>query len=447
MTIIGIRKEDKNRWERRAPLVPEEIKKLKENFGIKTVVESSSIRAFHDDEYVKAGAQVVDGVPDVPILFGVKEIPLHYFKKGGVYVFFAHVIKGQKHNMPMLKRMMELGCTLIDYEKITDEKGRRLVFFGKEAGQAGMLDTLWALGKRLEKEGFETPFSEIKRTVEYSGLEEAKRHLKEIGKRISENGLPEELSPLIVGFAGYGNVSQGAQEVFDELPHKEIEPGELEEFKKKGKHKKTELYKVVFKEEHIVELKEEFFSEKKNGEFDLFDYYNHPEKYKGVFSKYVPHLTVLMNCIYWDQRYPRLVTKKLIKEIYEKEVRPTFRVVGDISCDIEGAIEATIMTREPDAPVFIYNPFEDAVKDDLSERGLAIMAVDNLPAELPKESSTRFSKSLYPYVSAIAKADYSVPFEEIALPPEIKRAVILYKGELTPEYKYIEKFLSEEVKK
>ena len=443
MNVIGIRKEDKNRWERRVPIVPKQVKGLRETHGIETRVQYSPNRAFTDEEYKEAGATIVPDVPDAQVVFAVKEIPLQYFRKGHTYVFFAHVIKGQEYNMPMLRRMMELNCTLIDYEKITDEKGRRLVFFGREAGQAGMIDTLWALGRRLEYETAATPFSEVKRTIDYQGLKEAKAHLKELGERIVREGLLEKLCPLIVGFAGYGNVSRGAQEVFDVLPHEEISPEEVEHLKNKGEYSSNVLYKVVFKEEHMVELKEH--AKGRSEEFDLQDYYDHPEKYRGVFSKYVPHLTALMNCIYWEKRYPRLVTKARVKELYSSQEYPTFRVVGDISCDYEGSIEATMHSTDPGHPTFIYDPFRDTIIEKGQGRGLTIMAVDNLPAELPRESSIRFSEALYPFVASIANADYSVPFDGLDLALEVKRAVIIYHGELTPDYKYIQQFVEEEV--
>ncbi len=109
-----------------------------------------------------------------PVIFAVKEMPLDFFEPGKTYAFFAHVIKGQPYNMPMLQRMLDLGCNLIDYEKVSDEKGRRLIFFGRHAGIAGMIETLWPLGQRLDWEGIPTPFSQLRHTYEYKDLVEAK---------------------------------------------------------------------------------------------------------------------------------------------------------------------------------------------------------------------------------------------------------------------------------
>jgi alpha-aminoadipic semialdehyde synthase len=331
----------------------------------------------------------------------------------------------------MLKKMMELGCNLIDYEKITDEKGRRLVFFGKFAGLAGMIDTLWAFGQRIKSKGIDSYFSEIKKTIDYKNLDEAKNHLKIIGERIKKEGYPEKLAPIVIGFAGYGNVSMGAQEVLDNFPVKEISPKNISEIQKNFSNKL--IYKIVFKEEDIVKP----ISESK--EFDLQEYYTKPELYKTKFHNYINRLTILMNCIYWTKKYPRLVTKEFLNNNYGQDFK--LHVIGDISVDINGAIEFTEKVTTPDSPVFIYNPETENITDGYENNGVVVMAVDNLPCELPGESSKEFSDSLISFIPSIAKADFSVDFDKLSLPSEIKKAVILYHGKLTPDYSYINKFL------
>ncbi|MCK4426995.1 MAG: hypothetical protein KAW16_00775, partial [candidate division Zixibacteria bacterium] len=182
--LIGIRREDKNKWERRVPLTPEHVKELRENHSVEVWLQPSPIRIFSDEEYLKVGAKIAEDLSPCPVVLGVKEIPLHFFLPNKTYVFFSHVIKGQTYNMPMLKRMLELRCQLIDYEKVTDEKGRRLIFFGKHAGLAGMIDTLWALGQRLSWEKIPNPFERIKNAYKYKSLAEAKEEISEVGKKI-----------------------------------------------------------------------------------------------------------------------------------------------------------------------------------------------------------------------------------------------------------------------
>jgi len=321
---------------------------------------------------------------------------------------------------------------LIDYEKIADEQGRRLVFFGRYAGLAGMIDTLWAFGQRMKSKGIDSPFNEIKQTIQYTNhLPEIKEHFKQVEKKIEQDGIPESLTPLIVGFAGYGNVSKGAQEILDILPVKEISPKEIKTVY--DNPSKKCIYKVVFKEEDMVE------PISPDDSFDLQDYYNHPEKYQSIFEKYIPDLTILMNCIYWNNKYPRLATKDFVKNHAKANLR--LQVIGDISIDINGAIEFTEKATSPDNPVFVYDPLTNSICDGYKGNGIVVMGVDNLPCELPKESSQAFSESLLPFVPAIVKANFSGDFESLALPFEIKNAVILHRGKLTPNYWYINKFL------
>jgi saccharopine dehydrogenase (NAD+, L-lysine-forming) len=439
---IGIRREDKSRWERRVPVTPEDAQKLKEEHDVEVWVQPSPIRVFSEEEFTQAGAIVQEDLSPCPVVFAVKEMPLDFFEPGKTYVFFAHVIKGQPYNMPMLKKMLDLGCNLIDYEKVTDEKGRRLIFFGRHAGIAGMIDTLWALGQRLDWEGIPNPFSQLRHTYEYKDLMEAKEAISRIGEKIKTEGLPESVTPLICGVAGYGNVARGVWEILDLLPIEEIQPKEIAPLVggsdyaslRQAQDTANVIYKVVFKEEHTVE------PISPDHQFELQDFYDHPEKYRGKFESYVPYLTLIVNCIYWEEKYPRLVTKEVLKKLYGGG-KPRLRVIGDISCDIEGAIECTVRSTEPDEPVFVYNPFTGEATTGYEGAGPVVMAVDILPSELPRDASVDFSGVLQEFIPAIAKADFSVPFEQLELPPEIKRAVIAYHGELTPDYRYIQEFL------
>jgi hypothetical protein len=415
-------------------VTPDDAKRLKEEHGIEVWVQPSPIRIFAGKEFTRAGAVVQENLSSCPVTFAVKEIPLDFFEPGKAYVFFSHTIKGQPSNMPMLKRMLELGCTLIDYEKITDEKGRRLIFFGRHAGLAGMIESLWALGKRLDWEGILNPFSHLRHTYECKDLAEAKAAISKVGAKLRSEGLPESVTPLICGVAGYGNVARGVGEILDLLPIEEIEPKDIAYLAVRSDCAANVIYKVVFKEEHTVE------PISPGDRFDLQDFYDHPEKYRGKFESYVPYLTMIVNCIYWDAKYPRLVTKEYLKRLYGAG-KPRLRVIGDISCDVEGAIECTVHYTEADEPVFVYNPFTGEATDGHEGEGPVVMAVDILPSQLPRDASAYFSGVLREFIPAIARADYSAPFEQLELVPEIKRAVIAHRGELTPDYRYIEQFL------
>ncbi len=431
---IGIRREDKNEWERRVPLIPDDVRELVKD-GIEIYLQPSPIRIFSDEEYKNAGATISEDLSSCSTILAVKEIPIGFFESSKSYVFFSHTIKGQKQNMPMLKKMMDLKCQLIDYELVTDDKNRRLIFFGKHAGLAGMIDTFWAFGKRLEWEDIPNPFSTIKMAHEYKSLADAKNRISEAADRIREKGIPPVLSPLICGFAGYGNVSQGAQEIFDLFPYEEIVPSEINAVNASSETAREKLYKVIFKEEDLVEPVDS------TGTFDLQDYYDNPQNYRSRFESYLPYLTNLVNCIYWDARYPRLVTFDYLKRSYSSPHPPSLRVIGDITCDIEGSIQCTVKSTDPGHPVYVYNPLESSVTDGWKGFGTVVMAVDNLPCELAKEASEFFSKVLTTFIPRLVKVDYNVPFENLNLPGKLHRAVILHRGELTPRYKHISKYL------
>jgi alpha-aminoadipic semialdehyde synthase len=195
------------------------------------------------------------------------------------------------------------------------------------------------------------------------------------------------------------------------------------------------VYRVLFKEEHTVAPNEP------GAHFDLQDYYLHPGKYHSTFERYLPHLTVLMNSNYWDERYPRLLTKAYARTLWGSGRQPRLRVIGDASCDIEGSVECTLKATEPDDPVYVWSPDAGEVTMGVAGKGPVILAVDILPSELPREASEYFSEILEPFIPAIARADYTVPFEELDLPSEIARALILYHGKLTPDYRYLAKHL------
>jgi alpha-aminoadipic semialdehyde synthase len=429
---IGIRHEDKYVMERRVALIPKHIKALvKENIDFE--VQKSAKRIFKDEEFKQAGANLTDKIEKADVIFGVKEMPAEFFEEGKTYVFFSHVIKGQSYNMPMLKALMAKKCQLIDYEKITNEDGKRLIFFGRFAGLAGMINSLWSLGQRFKIKGIETPFTSIKQSHQYNSLVEAMKEVSEVGLQIAKEGLPDEVGPVVIGFTGYGNVSKGAQEIANLLPSIEITPEQLLtlDFEKSPN---TLIYKVIFKEEHISEPIDASQS------FELSHYYKHPEAYKNSFEKYIPNLSILMNCMYWDDRYPRIVTKDFLEKLYSLG-EPKLKVIGDVTCDPDGSIECTHKGTEIEDPVFVYDPKTRTYKMGFEGEGVLVMAVDILPSELPRESSEAFSNALFPFVKAVAETDFDADFNQLALPAPLKRAMIVHKGALTPDYTYIKSYL------
>lgn len=430
--IIGLRRENKNEWEKRTPIIPDDIKSLIEKYGLRAIVQPSEIRAFKDSEYLAVGAELDDDLNHADLIFGVKEVPLELILENKTYVYFSHVIKGQPHNMPMLKTLMDKNCNLIDYERIVDENNKRLIFFGRYAGKAGMIETLHAYAEKLRLLGIPNPLQKVKQPYHCSSIEEAAAEIKRIGNEIKSNGFTGNLSPIVFGFAGYGNVSQGAQEIFDMLPSKTIQPEELLKNYDQLKNEHNCLIKVVFKEEHTVKRKE--------GKFDLGEYFTEPEKYESNFDQYIPHLDVIVNCILWTNKNPRLITKKYLAENPNKKLK----VIGDISCDLLGGIEITNDVTDPANPCYTYFPSTDKYEDGIKRNGITVMAIDNLPCEFPKEASAEFSHVLKNFVYEIYHANFEKSFDELELSYPIKKALIVHKGKLTKDYFYLNQYLKSE---
>jgi len=434
-TSIGIRRETRDKTQRRAPLSPRHVRHLVQEHGIRVRVQSWDGRVFADDEYRRAGADIGEDLSETNIIFGVKEIASEHLEHGGVYCYFSHTVKGQRENMPMLRTLMERGCTLLDYELVRDAQGKRTIYFGDYAGYAGMIDTLWALGRRLAWEGLRTPFRAIRYATDYGSLAAAQRQIREAGKAIRQQGLPRGVAPLIVAFTGYGRVSVGAQSIFDLLPHREVEPDDVAELVKSGEASRHHVYKTVLHKPHLYRHRSGPTA------FSAGEFTRHPERYRSRFAELLPFLTVIVNGIYWEPGYPRLVTRRSLERLFAKRGQPRLRVIGDITCDVCGSIEATVKATDSRNPVFVYQPATGRVRDGWKGRGPVVLAVDKLPTELPREASEAFGRELLPYVPALARGDFSLPLNRLDLSEDLRRAIIVHRGRLTRRYHRLEQAL------
>jgi alpha-aminoadipic semialdehyde synthase len=437
MKKLLIRAEDKNRWERRTPLVPDDLAAILASTGARAFVETSDKRFFHQDRYAAAGAAACTGMAEGEVILGVKEIPVEKILDNKTYVFFSHTIKGQKDNMPLLKRIMDSGSTLIDYEKITDDKGRRLIYFGPYAGDAGAIDILSLMGEHWAAKGIETPFSAVRRAHQYDSVQAAREHLTQIGRAIETDGLPESLCPFTVGILGYGNVSGGAQQIIDCLPTRRIAADGIDAFIRSGDGDRHTVYVTVCKEQDLVRPKTAGAS------FDLQEYFDHPDRYESRFGRFLPSYTLLVNAVYWEKRYPRFVTWEGLKRL--AEAGPTMKLAGiaDITCDTHGSVECNVKSTDSDMPAYRVDAAAGTTADGHLGDGIVLLAVDNLPCELPNDSSTFFSNQLKPFVPGLLQADYATSLDTSGLPPEIKRAVIVYNGQLTADYDYLGEHLEQ----
>lgn len=439
--VIAIRKETKDKTQRRAPLVPEHVRHLVRNHRIKVLVEPWEQRIFSDAEYKKAGAILTRDLSEANIIFGVKEIAPQYLQPDTAYCFFSHVIKGQSYNMGMLKDILDKNISLLDYELVKDHQGKRLIFFGEYAGLAGTIDTMWALGKRLQHEGTKNPFSHIKYATEYLRLYEARDAFLEASYQIAEKGLPRHLTPLVVGVTGTGHVTKGVLSLFDILPTVTLNPEELESFFKKGKFSNRVIYEVLFQKQHLYKRK------KGNEPFNLKHFNAHPSEYTSGLERYLPYLTVLINGIYWDPRFPKLVTKKFTKKLFSGRKQPRLRVIGDITCDIEGSIEINLEETNMTNPVYVYDVRDGKIHYGVEGKGPVVLAVDKLPNELAYEASTSFGAALLPFVPMLARADFRSKRGMPALPQEFTNALIVQSGKLVKNFKYLDKHIKSALKK
>jgi len=423
--VIGIRREDKNRWERRVPLAPDHVAELIRH-GIDVAIAPSPIRAFPDDAYRRAGARVSEDLSACSLLVGVKEIPVAALRPETAHLFF---------DIPMLRRLIEIGATLVDYEKIVDDRGGRLVFFGRHAGFAGMLDTLWALGRRLECEGIVSPFTHLRPAHAYADLEDAHAHLAAVATALRRDGVPAPLHPLVVGFTGSGNVSRGAQEIFDQLPHEDILPEDLASSIEDDDLPRNLLYKVTFgRADRAARIAD--------GGFDAAELVRRPELYGSAMASHLESVTVLVNGVYWEPGQPRVVSIDDLRGLWSGPSAPRLRVIGDIACDLHGSIEATIRLTTPGDPVFVFDPRSTTAIPGLEGDGPVILAVDNLPCELPVDASQHFGDALLRFMPALARCDWTRDYEALPLPAEIHRAVIVHRGRLTPPFASLERHLA-----
>jgi alpha-aminoadipic semialdehyde synthase len=436
LKTLLIRAEDKNRWERRAPIVPQDLRKIIDETGAGVFVEKSEKRFFGEDQYGAAGADSCAGMANGDVILGVKEIPVEKILDNKTYVFFSHTVKGQKDNMPLLQRIIDSGSTLIDYERITDAKGRRLIYFGPYAGHAGAIDLLSLMGEHWAEKGLDTPFVEVRRAHQYESVKAACEHLDEIGNRIQKNGLPRQLSPLTISILGYGNVSGGAQQIFDCLPAERIAADAINDWLGQDQGNRHAVYLTIFKERDLVRPKA-------NGAvFNLQEYYNHPERYESRFDRFLPSFTLLANAVYWEKRYPRFVTWAGLKRLAQSTPTPKLSGIADITCDIRGSIECNVKSTDSDMPAYRVDPTAGTIEDGHLGEGIVLLAVDNLPCELPQDSSSFFSNRFRPFVPGLLAADYNSSLDASGLPPEVKRAIIVYNGRLTGDYEYLHRYLN-----
>ncbi|KAH7574492.1 hypothetical protein JRO89_XS03G0302800 [Xanthoceras sorbifolium] len=440
--VVGILSETSNKWERRAPLTPADCARFllaarhKSGVGVSRIlVQPSTKRIYHDDLYQDAGCEISHDLSDCGLILGIKKPKLEMVLPDRAYAFFSHTHKAQPENMPLLDKILAERASLFDYELVDGNNGqKRFIAFGKFAGRAAIIDLLRGLGQRYLNLGYSTPFLTLGAAYTYPSLAAAKAAVISVGEEIAVQGLPSGICPLVFVFAGSGNASVAAQEIFKLLPHTFVSPSSLPDLfvKAKDSSEPTGTSKRDFQVYGCITTYEDMVKHKDDmGAFDKEDYHAHPENYSPIFhEKIAPYASVIFNCIYWKKKFPRLLSSTQLQDLARKGC--PIVAISDLTCDMGGSIQIVNQTTTIDSPFFRYDPINDSYHHDMEGNGVICSVVDNLPTEFAKEASQHFGGLLSQFIGSLAStADIT------KLPANLRRACIAHGGALTSSYEYI----------
>ena len=396
---IGVLREEKSPPDKRVPLSPQQCADLSLQYpDLQLVVQKSSIRCFSDDEYSKLDVTVVDDVSDCDILFGVKEVPKSNLLAGKTYFYFSHTIKEQPYNRGLLQKMVEKNITMVDYETLKHSNGRRIIGFGRYAGVVGSYNGFLAYGKRTKR-------FDLKAANLCDDRKELEQELKKV-----------DLPTIKIIVSGNGRVGKGALEIVHALGIREVSK---EEFKSQS-----------FDEAVYVHIDFPDYNAKIDGsEFSDKEFFTAPELFESTFMDYAKCADIFIAGHYYGAGSPYLFTRQDAKSSEFK-----IRTIADISCDIDGPVASTIRPSTIAEPIYGYNPRTESEDVFDHEDVITVMAVDNLPCELPKDASEDFGNELLKYVFPVLLGDDT---EQI-----IDRATICKDGDLNSPYEYLRDYLN-----
>jgi alanine dehydrogenase len=397
---IGVIRETKNPPDKRVPLSPEKCAKLKQNFPeIELVVQSSNIRAFKDEEYSELGVNIVQDVSDCDVLLGVKEVKKEELIPNKTYFFFSHTIKEQPYNRDLLQKMLALKIKMIDYEALTYPKNGRILGFGRYAGIVGAYNAFLAFGIKSNSYN-------LKPANDCHDYKELKQELKKVK-------LPNDYKIII---SGDGRVGKGAEEIIHAIGVYEVSP--------------LDFLTSTRNEPIYTQLSIKEYNKRKDGQlFTKDDFYTNPELFESNFKRFSDIGDMYIACHYWDANAPFVFSREDIKADSFK-----LKIVADISCDIDGPVASTLRPSSIDEPLYGYDPKTESEVDFMDENAIGVMAVDNLPCELPRDASEDFGNELLTKVlpSIIGEDSDTI----------IERASICENGKLTSYYSYLQDYVN-----
>ena len=393
MLTIGLIREGKIPADNRVALTPAQCKWLHKNIaGITVVVQHSDTRCFTDEEYAMAGVEVAEDISHCNVLMGIKEVPAAQLIKGKTYLFFSHTKKAQEHNQQLFGAILNNNCTLIDYECLTHNDGQRILGFGFFAGIVGAHNGMMAYGKR-------TGLFNLNRVYQQKDY-----------RNLIHTYFGLKLPKLKIAVTGSGRVAHGVLEIMNLMGIHEVEPFEY-------LHKQFD-YPVY------VDLKgRDLYERKDDGTYNRDDFHLHPEEYKCSFSPFAKQTDILMNGIYWDKNIAPLFS---VEEFKADDF--SIKTIADITNDYHGSIAVNIGDSTIENPVYGVDKKTLLKTDPYVNSSVDLMAVGNLPNELPRDASRYFGEQLIKFVLEDLVKGGS---------PVIERATMVKHGILTEPYQYL----------
>lgn len=397
---IGIIKEGKTPPDERTPLAPENCKKLLEKYPqIEICVQRSEIRCFADEDYESVGCQLMDSVSHCDYIFGVKEVPYDMLADEKTMFFFSHTIKKQPYNKRLLQEVLSKSVRLIDYETLKYKNGVRVLGFGRYAGIVGAYNALIAYGKR------------------HNAFDLKPAHLCEDMKEMGREMSKVQLGTSKIIISGGGKVANGAKETLDAAGIKQVS---IDEFLNQ------EFDEAVYCNADILDYHE------KNGKapVNFQDFVKDSTVWENTFAKFTRVADIFISAHFWDNKSAHFFTEDDIKSDNFK-----VRVIADITCDIKGSVPTTIRPSTIAEPIYGYNRFSGEEAESFAEDCITVMAVDNLPCEVPKDASSGFGEDLFEKIFPLILEN----------DPDniLGRATIAENGELTKYFSYLEDYVAD----
>ena len=395
MLKIGLIREGKIPADNRVALTPTQCKWIQENKNVAIIVQHSETRCYMDAEYIGAGIKVKEDMSDCDILFGIKEIPINMLIPGKTYLIFSHTKKLQSYNQKLIQAIISKKITLIDYECLEHEDGTRLIGFGFFAGVVGAHNGMMAYGNRTGKISLERVYK--------------KRNFQELIHTYF--GLKLPLVKIVV--TGSGRVSHGIIEIMNLMEIHEAEPDE---------YKTTKFTYPVY-----VHLKgENLYVNKLTGKYSRNEFHENPERYNCLFKDYISETDILLNGVYWEVKSPRLFE---IEDMKKENFR--IKTIADISDDKGGSVPINLGDSTMEDPVYGVDKLTGVRTEPYIENSIDVMAVGNLPNELPRDASRYFGEQLLKFIFDDLISGGSKIIED---------ATIVKNGKLTENYEYMKEY-------